>query len=90
MDAIKTAGLAAYIALAESVRCSVEILFTTASSAVLSSSMINTRRTDPIIKKRTIGETGNRNAAGNKKTATANSMRKAISSKDVFLTHCKL
>ena len=50
MDAIKTAALAASFALAESVYCSVEILFTSASTAVLSSSMINTRMKDTISK----------------------------------------
>ena len=72
MEAIKTAALPASFALAESVCCSVEILFTAASTAVLSNSMISTSRTDPISKIRTIRETGKRSAAGIKITATAN------------------
>jgi len=80
MDAIKTATLPASFALAESVCCSAEILFTVASTEVLSNSMTNTRRTDSISKIRTKSETGNSSAAGIKITATANSMRKAISS----------
>ena len=72
MDAIKTAALPASFALAESVCFSVEILFTVASTAVFSNSIINTRRTDPISKIRTISETGNSSAAGIKITATAN------------------
>ena len=71
MDAIKTAALAASFALAESVFCSVEILFTVASTTVLSSSMINTRGTDTISKIRTISETDNSSAAGIKITVTA-------------------
>ena len=74
MDAIKTAVLPASFALTESVCCSVEILFTEASTAVLSSSMIDTKRTD------TISETGNSSAAGIKITQTANLILKAISS----------
>ena len=50
MDTIKISGLPASFALAESVYCSVEILFTSASTAVLSSSMINTRMNDTISK----------------------------------------
>ena len=50
MDTIKITGLPASFALAESVYCSVEILFTSASTAVLSSSMINTRMKDTINK----------------------------------------
>ena len=50
MDAIKTAALPASFALAESVCCSVEILLTAVSSAVLSNSMINTRMSDTISK----------------------------------------
>tara|TARA_B100001750_G_scaffold200868_1_gene175337 strand:- start:303 stop:482 length:180 start_codon:yes stop_codon:yes gene_type:complete len=50
MDTIKITGLPASFALAESVYCSVEILFTSASTAVLSSSMINTRMNDTISK----------------------------------------
>ena len=56
MDTINTAALPASFALAESVCCSLEILLIAASSAVLSNSMINKRRTDPIIKIRTIIE----------------------------------
>ena len=51
MDTIKTTVLPASFALAESVYCSVEIIFTSASTAVLSSSMINTRMKDTISKK---------------------------------------
>ena len=80
MDTIKTAALPASFALIESVCCSMEILLNAASNAVLSSSMINIRRTDKISKIRTIGETGNSSAAGIKITANANSMLKAISS----------
>ena len=79
MDAIKTVALPASFALAESVCCSVEILFTAASTAVFSNSIINTGRTDRISKIRTISETGNSSAGGIKITATANSIRKAIS-----------
>ena len=50
MDTIKITGIPASFALAESVYCSVEILFTSASTAVLSSSMINTRMNDTISK----------------------------------------
>ena len=50
MDAIKTAALPESFTLAESVFCSVEILLTPASSAVLSNSMINTRMKDTISK----------------------------------------
>jgi hypothetical protein len=50
MDTIKITVLPASFALAESVYCSVEILFTSASTAVLSSSMINTRMNDTISK----------------------------------------
>tara|TARA_B100000686_G_C16055301_1_gene601931 strand:- start:358 stop:537 length:180 start_codon:yes stop_codon:yes gene_type:complete len=50
MDTIKITGLPASFALAESVYCSVEILFTSASTVVLSSSMINTRMNDTISK----------------------------------------
>ena len=71
MDAIKTAALTASFTLTESVFCSVGILFTTASTKVLSSSMINTIRTDTISKIRAISETGNSSAAGIKITATA-------------------
>ena len=50
MDNIKITGLPASFALAESVCCSVGITFTAASTAVLSSSMINTRMKDTISK----------------------------------------
>ena len=50
MDTIKITGLPASFALAESVYYSVKILFTSASTAVLSSSMINTRMKDTINK----------------------------------------
>jgi len=78
MDAIKTAALPASFDLAEIECCPLGILLTTASTTVLSISMINTRRTDQISKIRTISETGNSSAAGIKITATANSMRKLI------------
>jgi len=85
MDAIKTAALPASFALAESVYCSVEILLTAASNAVLSSSMINTRRTDTISKIRTISETGNSSAAGIKIPATANQYGRRFYHKMCFL-----
>jgi hypothetical protein len=85
MDAIKTAALPASFALAESVCCSVEILFTVASTTVLSSSMINTRRKDTISKIRTISETGNSNTAGIKITATANQCGRQFHHKMCFL-----
>ena len=50
MDTIKITVLPASFALSESVYCSEEILFTSASTAVLSSSMINTRMKDTISK----------------------------------------
>ena len=50
MDTIKITGLPASFAFAENVYCSVEIIFTSASTAVLSSSMINTRMNDTISK----------------------------------------
>ena len=80
MDAIKTAALTVSFAFAESVCCFVEIMFTTISTAVFSNSIINARRADPISKLRTSSKTGNSNATGINLNATANSMRKAISS----------
>ena len=66
MDAIKTAALPASFSLSESVSCHLGILFTAASNAVLSISMINTRRTCTISKLRTNSETGNCIATGKK------------------------
>ena len=80
MDAINTAALPAHFALAESLCCSIEILFTGASTTELRSSMTNARRTDKISKILTIRETGNSSAAGIKITANANSVRNEISS----------
>ena len=80
MDAIKTAALPTSPALVERVCCFGGIMLTEALIEFLSSSEINTIRTDTISNIRTIRETGNSSAAGIEITSTTNSIRKAISS----------
>jgi len=61
------------------------ILLTVASTAVLSSTMINTTMMEE-----TINEPGNSSAAGIKIIVTVNPMRKEILSLNVSLRSCKL